>query len=153
MRLISITSNDGRRIDFTYRAQSPSPGGYALRTISAHGRTWTYNIEAENPAGSGTGAYSLLKDVTLPDGRTWEYDLEPMRVKAESYDCYRINIGGVDPVEYSVKGPSGLFATYRLELRRFGKSGVPRKDLQTLDRSSLAAVSYTHLTLPTILLV
>ena len=135
-RIQSITSNDGRRIDFTYKSISIEPY-FVLDTVRANGRIWTYDITPE------VGVYYRLSKLTLPDERTWEFDLPSMHVKAESYDCYAIDFGGVRPESYTVKGPTGLVGTYETELRYYGKSEVQSRELDVKDTSSHAARAST----------
>jgi len=66
--LTRIHANDGREITLTYGLPDGVTGNVTTRkrvlTVSANGRTWSYDY----------GPYNLT-EVTLPDGRKWEYGL------------------------------------------------------------------------------
>lgn len=66
-KLLSISANDGRRIDFSYGADDQ------IVAATAHGKTWTYAFN-EYPTASAGGR---LTTVTNPDGSTWTYGVNP----------------------------------------------------------------------------
>jgi YD repeat-containing protein len=65
----SVTTSDGRRIDFSYLPLSGSEITRRINTVSSAGQTYTYGYQA---IGGAFGAYQLAT-VTRPDGTAWRY--------------------------------------------------------------------------------
>ena len=63
-RLTQISGSDGREINVYY-----SGSGNHIDHVTANGRTWTYSYD---------GSPSYLTEVELPDGRSWQFDMEDL---------------------------------------------------------------------------
>ena len=129
-RVTAIYSNDGRRIELEYTAPDHVlfPNG-VLRIVANPGtsqeRAWAYHYEGtpvlfyndgRTPIYvSSQGQTFELRRVTLPDGRTWEYQLAGLQAQAVqgggspgSNHCRQADQG------VSVKHPDGAYAEYRI---------------------------------------
>jgi YD repeat-containing protein len=87
-RLTKILGNDGRQIDIAYIS-----GTGNIQTVTANGRVWTYSYE--DVAASST---RVLRSVALPDGRSWQYNIDALTGSSGS--------------SLSVVHPYGTSATY-----------------------------------------
>jgi RHS repeat-associated protein len=142
-RLLAITANDGRRVDFAYGADDQ------IIQATAQGRTWTYSYVDYTSAGSG----GRLTAVTNPDGTRWSFgqdpgnyvDFEPKyelrrsqtpggtpmmreyevleKVARCSYDHY---LSGTQK-SFEVTHPTGAKAVFAFKTMRHGRTGVPAK--------------------------
>lgn len=100
-RLTSITSNDGRQIDFTY-------DGLLIKTVTANGRTWTYDYSA----------WGLAK-VTQPDGQFWSMDMDGMRVNpTPGAECDNPALASG---EIELTHPYGITGTFKVNETRHWK--------------------------------
>jgi len=84
-RLKRIESNDGRRIDLAYTGTSNLIDSVTANPETPASRTWQYSYEVNSFNNSHEitiHGYSVdkkvLKTVTLPDGRSWEFSLVGM---------------------------------------------------------------------------
>ena len=153
-QLQRIHANDGRSIVLGY----DNAGRVASMTSGT--RQWSYQYDSTT---------SRLISVTLPDGTAWGYAIAPpallykqRQTQDEPESNYRVRMDlcakmGIlldNEAIYTVNHPSGAVATFSLRPIRHGRMGV-RFDCQENGESATLedAVSYTHLTLPTILLV
>ena len=121
-RLTKIDSNDGRRIDLLYSGTEGWVSHVVANPGTADARTWTYqygvksvlerNTESANPSPTNKYYnYSMLTAVTLPDGRSWTYDLGGMN--AESVPGTNLCKQLAQTV--SVAHPNGVTGTFSLE--------------------------------------
>ncbi|MEL6688617.1 MAG: hypothetical protein AAFP97_13505, partial [Pseudomonadota bacterium] len=116
-RLQSISASDGRLIDLAYAGNSS-----LVSTVSANGRTWAYqyrDTEYELPEWRPSGyspapgpglSHKILDKVTLPDGRTWEFDLDNMLAEPGPARACGLS---VTPLE--IKHPSGALGIFALQ--------------------------------------
>jgi YD repeat-containing protein len=125
-RLLSIESNDGRRIDLAYDTQ-----GF-ITSASAGSRTWQY----------GYGTVGLLSSVTLPDSSQWTFDLGSLTSYSPSYLEARCEhpgywpAGELQPVYVGViTHPSGARAEFELRQLLHGRSHVPKNCLRGTEYS------------------
>ena len=89
-----IHANDLREITINRNSNG------LISSVSAHGRTWTYAYAPQ----SGN---DYLDQVTLPDGRNWDFNLVSMIVEARSeYDCVSPNFSA------SLTHPDGMTGTF-----------------------------------------
>lgn len=143
-RLLSVTSNDGRRVDFTYGSDDQ------ILKATANGRSWTYSYN-DYPASGGGGR---LAAVTSPDGKRWSFGQDPgnyvhfepkyemrpgpgpgggglqlreyeilEKVARCSYDHYLSALAH----PFEVTHPSGARAMFMFKTMRHGRTGVPAK--------------------------
>ena len=96
-----IYSNDGRQIDIAY-------SGTKISSVTANGRTWTYDVDDNNVN---------LNSVTLPDGRTWEYDDHRLHA-AGGFDCGTARETHRNNGIVTIKHPDGVRAYYKLRAVR-----------------------------------
>ncbi|MGA1372599.1 MAG: RHS repeat domain-containing protein [Pseudomonadales bacterium] len=94
-RLTSITASDGRLITLSYSGSSK-----LIASVTANGRTWTYTY--------GTVPFPRLNQVTLPDSKTWTFDLWAMRSTVEPGTCTAAN------QTLTVTHPYGMTGTFTL---------------------------------------
>ena len=136
-RLTQIHSNDGRQIDIAYDVDNRI-SSVSANTGTADERQWTYDYgwrsvtlyRAPTTANGVPSTYSwpypVLETVTLPDGRSWQFDLGGLFAKPVPGDHYNTIPGGtyvdckqLDQVA-TVVHPDGIVGEFQLEeLRRF----------------------------------
>ena len=110
-RLTQISANDGRSITLSYSGSSK-----LISSVSANGRTWSYSYQTstyEFPIWSWSDGQTAvgknLKTVTLPDSRTWSFDMDLMTSEpAPSNSCFHAT------VNLSVTHPSGVTGEFKL---------------------------------------
>ncbi|MEM1035628.1 MAG: RHS repeat-associated core domain-containing protein [Pseudomonadota bacterium] len=110
-KLTRIHSNDGREITLSYNS-----GSDLVRSVTANGRTWTYEYEQKNLIWPYTFDpdydaldFKTLKRVTLPDGRYWDLDLAYMSMEtapSSAPNCFS------STYNISVKHPAGPQADF-----------------------------------------
>ena len=98
-RLTSISASDNRLITFGYWGSSK-----LISSVTANGRTWNYTY--------GTTPFPRLTQVTLPDAKTWAFDLWGMRSTVEPGSCTAAN------QTLTVTHPYGMTGTFTLGERR-----------------------------------
>ncbi len=98
-RLTSISASDGRQITLSYTGSSK-----LISSVTANGRTWTYTY--------GTTPFPRLTQVTLPDSKTWAFDLWGMRSTVEPGSCTAANY------TLTMTHPYGMTGTFTLGERR-----------------------------------
>lgn len=111
--LTRIHSNDGRDIAIAY-AVAGKPN--LISSVSTNGRVWTYAYEDSKFLMPDWLVHTprlrrgkALKSVTLPDGRTWEYDLHDMTAEgAPSINCQRKRS------TLTITHPSGAVGEFKL---------------------------------------
>ncbi len=99
-RLTSISASDGRLITLGYSGSST-----LISSVAANGRTWSYAYAPES-------LIPRLTQVTLPDAKTWTFDLFAMRVPVEPGSCTRAN------QTLTVTHPYGMTGTFVLSETR-----------------------------------
>ncbi|MEM9668051.1 MAG: RHS repeat-associated core domain-containing protein [Pseudomonadota bacterium] len=116
-RLTRIRASDGRQIDLTY-----SGSNKYIRSITANGRSWQYNYSTStfsNPGwiGNYASARLTLNSVTLPDGRTWSFNLDGMEARpGPGANCIQVS------QTLSVTHPTGAAGTFNLDEKRLRQS-------------------------------
>ena len=111
--LVTILSNDGRRIDLNYTSSR-------VQSIVAHGRTWTYSYGGYNSQD--------LQQVTNPDGSTWTYTqtgqiavnppIYTLPHEDEIADCPDEVEPEFGQFSITVKAPSGANGKFDFEVMR-----------------------------------
>ncbi|MBF7074233.1 DUF2778 domain-containing protein [Glaciecola sp. MH2013] len=112
-QLTQIESNDGRKIDLFYVNNN-------IDRVVAHGRTWQYDYHAASAVRP-----AVLKEVTLPDGRSWTFDLqrlywEAMPGQACNLSDFSVSLTHPD----GAKAEFGLAETVRVAPSRLGGTSV-----------------------------
>ena len=121
-KLTSITSNDGRTITITRN-------GYAVDSVTANGRTWTYTYGTKNvssygppaqvngPGGTRFDYWTTLTAVTLPgpDLRKWQFDLADLQVRGVPGTQYGTTICKQFPKTLTVTHPDGVKGVFNIE--------------------------------------
>jgi RHS repeat-associated protein len=114
-RLTSISASDGRLITVSYSGASN-----LISSVTANGRTWTYTY-APQPS------IPRLTQVTLPDSKTWAFDLTSMRVPVEPGSCTTAD------QTLTMTHPYGMTATFVLgEMRHWRKVAGTPSDIPNL---------------------
>ena len=120
--LEEITSSDGRKVSFAYENEPVPPSlktgdiPKLLRTISANGRTWTYNYKKYYD-GFNKYTNAKLESVILPDGKYWFYSYPPFTYSNITYSGY---LG-------EIKSPLGAKTVYRYN---FFFAGLNKNELK-----------------------
>lgn len=105
--LTSIEASDDRLIELGY-----GTGSSLVSTVTVNSETWTYNyrttdytVQPWGPSGYNEAiplGRQVLDSVTLPDGRSWDFDLDVMVARpGPGQDCAQ------GPLTLSMKHPSG----------------------------------------------
>lgn len=119
-RLISISGSDGRLVTFEWNDD-------VITAMNANGRVWTYSYAIEGT--SAISKFKSLKSVTQPDGSRYTFDLGAfysLVAPPPPTECAPPDTSAISrPVQASMAGPSGLSATYLLNVARRGRSNVP----------------------------
>ncbi|WP_186436424.1 RHS repeat-associated core domain-containing protein [Pseudoalteromonas neustonica] len=127
-----ILASDNRRIDIEYRQGTNRK---LIEYVRANNRTWHYKYriiyDAKNIA------HEQLANITLPDGRAWEFDLQlytfsELKAKRMIYGFKDKIVGEkqcLPPETLShtavITHPNGAQATFTMSPKRFGRSQVP----------------------------
>ena len=115
-----IYSNDDREINLHYSSESTTRNSRYVSHITAHGRTWTYDISG------------LLSSVMLPDGRSWAFDMQGMGAEVYTYwNCV--------PSDYtfSMTHPDGAVGTFTVRETRHVKNAFRLTDLSGSEDDTL----------------
>lgn len=112
-RLTRIHANDGREITLSYQV-SGRPN--LISRVTANGRQWDYGYQQStwNPPfwldGQGLDIQQrALKTVTLPDSRSWTFNLDKMNAQPKpADDCYTADF------TLSITHPTGTTGTFKI---------------------------------------
>lgn len=133
LKLDSIESSDGRRIDIAYSQDR-------ISSVTANGRTWLYSY-GSSPTTPPIATPFMLTQVQNPDLSKWSYLYSPDRLGSIYYpdtyfdQCTAWQPGWPDHTagagmyerSYSVTAPSGANALFGVSPLVIGRSGVPRQ--------------------------
>lgn len=108
--LTKILSNDGREVTVERPLRS-------VKLVKSSGKVWKYVS-----GGSYTTNTSLL-EVTMPDGRTWDYDLHYVDEPDDQEDSCS-SAGGEISDEMNITHPDGSSATFYFGGREFFRANV-----------------------------
>lgn len=112
--LNSMVASDGRSLTFTY-VGGTTP--HRIATVNDGVRTWTYSYVGDR-----------LAQVTLPDARTWSFDLEPIRFMpgyVEGGSCGSAGEAAYSSRTGTLTHPSGVQGSFTLSPVTMGRSYVP----------------------------
>lgn len=120
-KLLSIVASDGRSLTFTYVT-----GTNRVASVSDGAHTWNYVYQQ-------TASNWRLSKVNLPDGSSWTFDLEPLRLimgSAEGGSCSEVGSGYPNTGTGTITHPSGAQGSFSVAETTHGRSHVP---LQCVD--------------------
>ncbi len=122
-QLDRIQANDGRTINFTWSSGR-------IFQVSDGSRSWAYSY-ASSPSGGGSLPTEGLSALTLPDGRSWQFQLGYFRNMPEtivdgSATCDALLLSTFK-LEATMTHPGGTTGKFALSPRNHGRSWVDRE--------------------------